>query len=364
MRKVAIKFLLPLLVIHVGLYASSLSDTLETTDRPKNETLSEAEVQMPLFNNRILTRVNGEAISLYDVIRKMDFVFYQQFPQFASSTPARLQFYQMHWRSFLDNVVEEKLLLADAKDKKLVVRDGEVREELERMFGPSVIENIDTAGLTFAEAWEMIRNHLTVQRMSYIAVQMKASQKVSPEKVRNHYHTNIDQYMKPSEWEYQVISIKSNDELECSYLANYTFEKIIKDKRIDTQLKNEIEEKASFSSVNISETYLRKENDISNSHLKQLHPLTPGQCSEPAIAVKDRDGGEKEYSQRIFFLKNIFPSKKIPLEELESTISDTLLNSEMSILSDDYIGELKKRFGVDKEELKEKIPNDYQPFSV
>ncbi len=362
MRKIFASFILPLLLGNTFLYSNTLSEVLDSTETPSKIQLSEEEMNMPLFNNRILTRVNGDPISLYDVIKKMDFVFYQQFPQYATSTPARLQFYQTQWRSFLDNVVEEKLLIADAKEKHLSIRDGEVREELERMFGPKVIENIDLAGLTFADAWEMVRNHLTVQRMSYIAVHMKANQQVSPETVRRHYYDNINQYSKPSELEYQLISIKSTDELECSYLANIALEKIINEKQVDANLKKEIEEKASFAEVSISGPYQRKEQDISDGHLIELKKLQPGECSEPTSFVKDES--KKEYYKRIFYLQNIVPSEKMPIEKVETIISDTLLQTAINDLSDKYLNELKKRFGVDKAELKESIPDDYQPFSV
>ena len=45
-----------------------------------------------IVHNRILAKVNGKAISVVDIMKKMDILFYREYPQYTSSSQARFQF--------------------------------------------------------------------------------------------------------------------------------------------------------------------------------------------------------------------------------------------------------------------------------
>ena len=126
----------------------------------------------------------GKAISVMDVVRKMDLLFYRQYPDLASSAMARYQFYTSGWRSVLGAVIDDYLIVADAEEKEITVNDGEVREELEKMFGPDVVLNLDQLGMTLEEAFDLLKTELTVQRMTAIMVRSKAITDVHPLSVR------------------------------------------------------------------------------------------------------------------------------------------------------------------------------------
>src|SRR5665647_2210950 len=87
-------------------------------------------VESKIFvNNRILARVNGKPISAYDVMKKMDIIFFKQFPEYMSSTEARFQFYTYNWAHELEEMVTKELILADAKESKVEVSGGDLRQE-------------------------------------------------------------------------------------------------------------------------------------------------------------------------------------------------------------------------------------------
>ena len=44
-----------------------------------------------ITNNRIITTVHGHPISILDIQKEMDLVFFQKFPQYGSSPEARLR---------------------------------------------------------------------------------------------------------------------------------------------------------------------------------------------------------------------------------------------------------------------------------
>src|SRR5665647_380424 len=74
-----------------------------------------------LVNNRVLAKVNGKAISVIDVMKKMDVLFFRQFPQYTSSVPARFQYYQANWKNVVKDIVDKELILADAAENTLPV---------------------------------------------------------------------------------------------------------------------------------------------------------------------------------------------------------------------------------------------------
>ncbi len=352
------KRVLLLLAFSPALLLSQVENPLAQVRSPKQAL--ESEMAMPVLNNRILTRINGEPISLYDVIRKMDFVFFQQFPQYVDSVPARLQFYQAQWRTFFDMLVEEKLLLADAKEKGLEVRDGEVREELERIFGPNVVQNIDAAGLTFQEAWDMIRQSLIVQRITYFSVQMKAMGEISPEKIRTFYSSNLEKFATPASWEYQVLTVEGQDEFETAHLANQAFEALFQKGATPTSVQKMVEkESKSNTSLRASSLFNRHDQELASHHKEKLQALQPGECSVPEALEK-----EDTNAYRLFYLHSFHPEQYKPIEEVEAVISERLLSESIQQYSDQYIADLRKRFGVDKNQLQESIPSDYTPFIV
>src|ERR1700730_13068687 len=69
-----------------------------------------------VVNNRILAKVNGKEISVFDVMKKMDMLFYRQFPEYTSSMQARFQFYQVSWKRVLQDLIDKELIMADAEE--------------------------------------------------------------------------------------------------------------------------------------------------------------------------------------------------------------------------------------------------------
>ena len=110
-----------------------------------------------IVENRVLTNVNTNPISVVDVMKKMDTEFFIDYPHLMDSDVARYQFYKSRWRPEFDRMVESELILTDAIAHKIELTDGDIRQDLERRFGPEIITNIDKIGLTYDEAWEMVK---------------------------------------------------------------------------------------------------------------------------------------------------------------------------------------------------------------
>ena len=145
------------------------------------------------FQNSILCKVNENTISMMDVKKKLDLLFHQSYPNLEDSAQARFQFYETSWRHVLSEMINEELMVSDATEKEIKLTDGEIREEVESRFGPSVMTTLDRIGLTYDEAWKMVRKDLIVRRMSWWFIHAKALQNVTPKDIRASYQNYIKQ---------------------------------------------------------------------------------------------------------------------------------------------------------------------------
>jgi hypothetical protein len=319
-----------------------------------------------VVNNRIIAKVNGKPISVIDLMKKMDILFYRQYPQYASSTAARYQFYQANWSYVLSEMIDKELVLGDAEEAKLNVSAGDVRQEVEAVFGPNLIQNLDQAGLTLAEASKMILDDIMIRRMMYIRVQAKAINQVTPQMIRKYYDEVAKDNIRDNEWVYTVISMRHREPAKAAEMADRVHAMLAAEQVPLAELEERVDKensapKSKRASLAISEEFRIKEKELSDGFKVVLTQLNPGSYSAP-IAQKSRADNSTIY--RIFYLKEMVPGGVVAFSELESKIRERLIEEAMAKESEVYIKRLRKHFDVREEELKAIIASDYQPFSL
>lgn len=315
--------------------------------------------QNVVVNNRILANVNGKAISVVDLMKKMDLLFYREFPEYASSQPARYQFYTANWKHVLKELVDKELIVADAEEAKLPMSSGDVRQEMERLFGPNIIENLDKIGMSFDEALAIVQGDLQIQRMLYVRVNSKAMRNVTPLDVRNSYEEYIKANIEPAKWHYQVITLRNKDSSLGAETANAAYDLLVNENlplpELNAKL-NTLSALSKESQITISEEFQHKENEISPLYKEPLLKLTAGKYSSP---VSQKSKADKSNVLRIFYLKNYTPESAAPFAEVESKLKNSLLEKFIIAESDAYLKKLRRHFDV-----QELVPEDFQPFSL
>lgn len=312
-------------------------------------------------NNRILANVNGKPITVVDVMKKMDMIFYKQFPEYASSKSARYQFYQINWKRVLEDVINKELILADAEEMKVEISNGDVRKEMELMFGPNIIMNLDKIGMSMDEARQIIKGDLILQRMMYARVNTRALRQVNPKELKLAYDKHAKENMQPDEWKYRVISIRDKEVAKGSEAAE-KIDHIVKNHQgTFDALVTKIKELGldATTKVNISEELKHKEEQISSSYKEVLSGMASSSFSEP-IAQKSRDSGTV---YRIFYLEDKVKGGVASFNELESGIKNELLNEAIAKETDRYLKRLRKHFAVNESLLKD-LPEEFQPFNL
>lgn len=325
--------------------------------------LSQEEPKQIFVNNRILAKVNGKALSVVDVVKKMDMSFYRQYPQYTSNVMARFQFYQMSWKLVLQELVDKELIIADAQENKLPVSSGDIRQEMEELFGPNIIVNLDKIGLTFDDAWKLVQDEIILKRMLYIRVQSKAVKKVTPKDVREAYEDFARNNIRKDEWQYQVITIRNPNSERGAETAQFAYQLLTVDKVPIADLPAHITTFAHWSSktkLTTTEEFHHTEKDLAPNYKEVLSQLKPNTFSQP-VAQQSRQNNSTVF--RIFYLKEMIPGGVVPFSEVENKLKEQLIGDLIEKETDAYIKKLRRHYNVQESDLKQ-LSGEFEPFAL
>lgn len=315
-----------------------------------------------VVNNRILATVNDKRISVIDIMKKMDVLFYKQYPQYSSNPVARFQFYQASWKRVLQDLIHKELIIADAEENKLPVTNGDIRQELEMTFGPNIILNLDKAGLTFDEAWKIMHDDIMLRRMMFFRANAKAIRTVTPQDVRKTYDEYIITNKKPEQWQYMVISIRDPDAVNGAEAANFVHRFLTEQKGDVNEISKQIQSTEPFgktAKVTISELYTHEEKDISPAYKEALAALKTNDSYSHPVAQKSRD---KNTVFRIFYLKEHSPGGAPPFNEVANVIREELIENAIEKETIAYLKRLRTHYHVHEGDIKELIADGFEPF--
>lgn len=318
-----------------------------------------------LVNNRILAVANGKPISTYDLMKKMDLSFFRQFPEYSSSTEARFQFYEVNWRQALDDVIDKQLILADAKESKVEVTAGDVRQDIETAFGPNIIENLDKAGFTYEETFKIMQEEILIRRLVSGRVHSKAIHKVTPNRVRQAYedYRRDPANTRQTEWVYRTVTIKERNLEKSEQTAKIAYQMLMDGVPLD-QLEGKLKEKnvvGRVGKVTLSNVIKQGENEVSDDYRNHLLPLDKGMYSQP-FSHKSRV--TKAVVFRILAVEEKVPGGVAPYKEMESKLKDILLDREVENETDQYLSRLRQHYHIREKDIEDHLPPNYQPFSL
>ncbi len=322
-----------------------------------------AEMNEPKISvqNRLLAKVNDQALSVVDVMKKMDLLMHQNYPQYADSPQARFQFYSTNWRHIFMEMVDTELMLSDAQEREIQLSDGDVREEIESRFGPNVMATLDKIGLSYEDAWKMTHDELIMRRMMWFFVHSKASESVSPQEIRNAYHQYVAENPSFQEWVYRVVSIRTEDDAAPDIEGIHQFLLVANQSPEQITVLKDWESKHPSTKIQISNEYTAKDLELSESHKSALSALTPGSYSSPISQVSRTDN---KTVYRIFYLsaKNDHPAPAF--ETIANKLKEELIHKATVKESESYLQKLRKHYGFDALSLKETVPDDLEPFRL
>jgi parvulin-like peptidyl-prolyl isomerase len=315
-----------------------------------------------IIHNRILANVNGKAISVVDVMKKMDVFLARAYPQHASSVLSRYQFFSQNWRDTLNQMVDNELIIADAEKLEIKITDAEIREKIHDRFGPNIMSNLDQLAITLDEAWHMIYAEIAVQRMSWYRVHSKAIGRVSPQYIKDGYEAYLTENPAEEAWKYQVLSIRGATDALGSIFAKKAQALIRKNPLPFETLAQRLKEDMNDANVKVtlSEEYQLEDSKISQAHKNVLCNLAAGEYSHPISQTSRHD---KSVVHRIFFLKEHKVTPPKSFNSMVDTLYDQLVIKEVNKEFPAYLWKLRKQFNYEGQELNA-IPSDFTPFEL
>lgn len=317
-----------------------------------------------VIDNRVLANVNNQPISVMDIMKKMDTHFYRDFPHLIESDVARYQYYKGHWKYVLDDLINNELMFTDAKRKKIEVTHGDVRQELDRLYGPSIITNLDKIGLTFDDVWDITEKELYVRRMIGSILYLKGAFDASPEDLLSAYEKYVQEHPKADEWTYRMVTFRGANAKENASIASDILKESDLNKADFKTMAMLFREKIKTfepKEINISETFKLKGTEISDNHQKVLKQLSPSSFSEP---VEEMSRADRAPLYRIFYLANYTPGGKTDFSEVEDTLKEALIQSKVDTEVSSYLAELRSQFGVSQDDLQQTALQQFQPFML
>jgi hypothetical protein len=322
-----------------------------------------------VVNNRILTKINGKSISVLDVMKQMDVFLSRYYPQYLNSKTARYQFYSSQWRQTLQQMIDHELMVADAEAHDIKISDGDVREKIHTRFGPNVMETLDTLGISYDEAREIIHQDMIVEKIEGFRVVSKTLQKVTSQDIKNSYERFIKENPPKEEWKYQFLTIRNSDQAPEESAAEKTGKKLalslldFKDKAqkslaLAADLCKAELPTDSTASFTVSQEFSVEDKALSQSHRDALLQLELGQWSGP-ITQLSRDGSAVV---RIFHLKDHIKTKAPAFTAIANDLKQKLLNATFELEKQSYVAALHKKFNFDEKSLD--IPPNFEPFAA
>ncbi len=317
-----------------------------------------------VVNNRVLAKVNGKAISVVDVLKKMDTLFYRQFPEYTSSAPARFQFYNVNWKHVLNDLIDQELILADAEEHKMPLSNGDVRQEMENHFGPNIIANLDKIGMSYTDAAKIIRSDILTRRMLYYRVNTRAQWEVTPQAVRAAYEEYARENILEKEWIYKVITVRDKNATKGKETAQQVYETLLNKTTDLANLASYFKEKDAFSkttSVNVSEEMRHTEKEMSEIYRDTLTKMAVQQFEGP-IPQKSRSDGSIVY--RIFYLTDKTEGGVPLFGDIEHKLKDKLLGIALDKETSVYLKKMRNHFDVEDSTMVELTNEEFQPFML
>lgn len=320
-------------------------------------TLCAARAPEIRVKNRILTTVNGQTISVLDVMKQMDVFLNQNYPQYLDSKEMRMQYYTSQWRETLQRMVDEELMLADAESKEIKASDAEVREEIQNRYGPNVRKSLDRLGISYEEARKMVHKEIVVQKIQWLRVTSKVMSNVTNKVVKSEF----DQYLTknpPKElWTYQFLTLRAESVEEALAAAQEV--EAMQSGSLASAL-DAFKEKHPDSlavKLTLSSEIQMEEKELSDMNRHVLHKTALSTWSKPVIQ-KTRDGSEVV---RIFHVKSHTKQESPLFQTMVAGLKNELLNRHLDKEMNVYIARLHKKFNFDQTSLD--IPPQFEPFS-
>ena len=293
-----------------------------------------------IVENRILASVRDQVITVQDVVKKLDMLFYQNLPEQRNSPAARYEFYKAHWRNIFEDLVNRQLVLAWAEERQFPVSNGDIRQELEDIFGPEVMINLYESGFSLHDIQEMVKADILMRRLLYFQVRIPVLAAISPSRVRSLYETKLHQKFSREALHWRTVSLRAK-EGECPKTVADSVYKMLEKEHLAPQ---EIAKKVPGTiEVTCSEQFRSEKEELAPHIYDILNKLKTGSSSEPMPFVS-KQNGQKGWRFYVMDSKEQLPIP--PLADIEEDLRAEIAQPEIDVKTKELFADLYKEYQV------------------
>ena len=315
-----------------------------------------------IIHNKPLARVNGKTISLYDVVNRMNMVLCTKHPEAFKDKQVVFQFYEAQWKTFLEEMVSNELILADAEDKEVEISEGDIRKKLDADYGLTLFSKLDEMGMTLEEAKEMVRRDLIIQQMTWFRAYNRAVQSVTPNQVKTQYELEKESFKPKDRFTYQVLTLRGPTSF-AEKIGEEAYA-LLNDQGLELEeVAKKLIEKCEKDHINVKITaspdYMMESAQIATQHMEVLSSLPLKTFSKPTLQTSK--SGD---AVRIFYIKDRETIAAQPFTALAASLKDKLTEFYAAREKKNYIERLKKQYRAEDHETYFDLPKDYKPFDI
>ncbi|MBQ8498241.1 hypothetical protein [Chlamydia sp.] len=292
------------------------------------------------IHNRVLFKVDEDTVvTTLDVIHKLNILFYSTCPQLIDSVSARSQYYAAMWPVVLEAVINEFLMAADAKAKKIFIDPTSVNQEIESMFGRDLSPFFKIFDMTPEDVFNVVHRIMVAQRIEGMMVRSRVMLKVTPGMVRTYYQKLAEEAAQITQWTYRVLTIKAGSEFLANKIAGKVQERLNEGAAWDKERLTAMVLSQGGQLI-CSEEFFREDAQLSVAHKQALEeiPFPEERCGK---AIEHASG------LKLFVLFNRSTKTLEPLEKIEPQLKQQLMMALAEEEEANYKGKLHARYGFD-----------------
>ena len=238
-------------------------------------------------------------------------------------------------QDFLNKVIEDKLILSEAKRKQVVIKDIEVDEmmsEVRNKFPNREVfmKSLEDQGLTEKKLWNRFRDQLLMQKLVNYEVRSKVA--VSPGEISEYYKTHLQDFAQGDRVKLQHILIRVGSRSE-EEAKNFTDSLV-------AQLKS------GRSFEELAKTYSEGAEAKDGGEMGWMEKgQLLGEIDEKVFSLNEGETTEPIHSSLGYHIFKVVERQKFsvrPLEDVRDDIQDTLFKAKLRQRLEGWIKNLKK----------------------
>jgi|GEM_PF-3008252 len=310
------------------------------------------------IQNRILTQVGHQTITVLDVKKEMDRQIYRKDPKLFDSPEATCSYYYQNWKSTLQKITQDEIFLLEAEQMKYEIPSHEITQKVTYLFGDNECEAYRFLSITPEEATASAKREIYSGHLSWFKIWAQTLSEATPNAILEAYNSYAENLSRQDSWTYQALYVSGKEKGLVDEAAQKITSLLKESHSCNlSAIVDQIHSPSQEVFVSLSKDITLKTHELSPSLLDTLASLEEGMASSPICGSKGAT-----FNAKILQLKEHKKQEIPPL----ATVSEELKNAIVSSLGDkhtrEYFAPLYKEYDVQGLFGEELLTSKLEPF--